>query len=53
VNYYDYYSSVSKQPGVIRVTVYKNFGKPNQSVTVENVMMDNQNGIVEIAEVKF
>lgn len=52
VNYYASYGG-AKQPGVIRLTVYKNFGKPDQTVTVENIMMDNQHGEVEIAEVTF
>ena len=32
---------------------YKNFGKENQSIEIENVMMDNQYGEVEIGEVKW
>lgn len=53
VNYYGYYSGANKQPAVIRLTVYKNFGKPTQTVTAENIMMDNQSGEVEISEVVF
>jgi len=52
VNYYESYNS-NKQPGVIKLIVYKNFGKPNQTVSVENVMMDNQMGDIEIAAVNF
>jgi TonB-dependent SusC/RagA subfamily outer membrane receptor len=53
VNYYGHYSNNSKIPSVIRVMKFKNFGKENQSVEIENVMMDNQYGEVEIAEVKW
>lgn len=54
VNYYDYRNgNHAAQPGVIRLTVYKNFGRPNQSVNTETMVMDNQNGIVEIGEVQF
>ncbi len=53
VNYYDYYSSGNKIPAVIRIMVFKNFGKENQSIEVENVMMDNQHGEIEIGEVRL
>ncbi len=53
VNYYDYYSYPGKIPAVIRIRTFKNFGKENQSIEVENVMMDNQYGEVEIGEVKW
>ncbi len=53
VNYYDYYSYPGKIPAVVRIRTFKNFGKANQSIEVENVMMDNQYGEVEIAEVKW
>ncbi|MDX2047185.1 MAG: VIT domain-containing protein [Chitinophagaceae bacterium] len=53
VNYYDYYSHRDKIPGVIRIRTFRNFGKANQSIKVENVMMDNQYGEVEIGEEKW
>ena len=53
VNYYDYYSSTGNIPSVIRIMKFKNFGKENQSIEVENVMMDNQYGEIEIAELKW
>ena len=53
VNYYDYYSSTGNIPSVIRIMKFKNFGRENQSIEVENVMMDNQYGEIEIAEVKW
>jgi TonB-dependent SusC/RagA subfamily outer membrane receptor len=53
VRYYDYNTGSKKQPGVIKVVVYKNFGKANQTMTIQNIMMDNQRGDIEIAEVKL
>ncbi len=53
VYYSDYYSSPGNIPSIIRVRVFKNFGKTNQSISVENITMDNQQGDVEIAEVKW
>jgi TonB-dependent SusC/RagA subfamily outer membrane receptor len=53
VSYYDYYSYQGKIPAVIRIRTFKNFGKANQSVAIENIMMDNQYGEIEIAEVKW
>lgn len=40
-------------PMMIKMMVFKNFGKPNQSIEVQNVIMNNQTGIVEIADVKW
>jgi tetratricopeptide (TPR) repeat protein len=48
VNYYDYYSYYGKIPSFVRIKQFRNFGKPNQSVGIRNVIMDNQNGEVEI-----
>lgn len=53
VNYYDSYFYPGKIPSVIRIRKFKNFGRENQSIEIENVIMDNQNGQVEIAEVKW
>ncbi|HEX7845765.1 MAG TPA: TonB-dependent receptor plug domain-containing protein, partial [Chitinophagaceae bacterium] len=53
VNYYSYYSYPGKIPTYIRVMTFKNFGKPGQSISIENVVMDNQYGEIEIAEVKW
>ena len=38
-------------PAFIKVTTYKNFGRSNQQITVGNVIMDNQEGSIEIGEV--
>lgn len=53
VDFYNGYQYNGKVPSVIRVCVFKNFGKPNQTIEVKNVMMDNQNGEIEIAELKW
>lgn len=53
VRYYDYNTNANKQPCIIKLVVYKNFGRADQTVIVQNIMMDNQRGDIEIAEVKF
>ncbi|MBL7741400.1 MAG: TonB-dependent receptor plug domain-containing protein [Chitinophagaceae bacterium] len=53
VNYYDYYSYPGKIPSMIRIRKFRNFGKENQSIEVEHMIMDNQYGEIEIAEVKW
>lgn len=53
VHFYSGYQYKGKVPSVIRVTVYKNFGKPNQTIEIKNIMMDNQNGEIEIDEVSW
>jgi TonB-dependent SusC/RagA subfamily outer membrane receptor len=46
VNYYGNYYT----PDVYRIITYKNFGKANQTINVENVILDNQYGKVSIHE---
>ena len=55
LNYYDYggYSYGTKVPTVIKIMTFKNFGKTDQTIKIENVIMDNQHGEVEIGEVKW
>lgn len=38
---------------VMGIEVYKNFGKPNQTISVQNLIMDNQQGIIGIGELKW
>jgi TonB-dependent SusC/RagA subfamily outer membrane receptor len=52
VNYNGYYQ-IERVPSFIRITSFKNFGKANQSIDVENVEMDNQYGEIEIASVNY
>jgi TonB-dependent SusC/RagA subfamily outer membrane receptor len=40
-------------PTMIKMTTFKNFGKPGQSIKIENVIMDYQYGDVEIGTVKW
>lgn len=53
VSYYNGYMYAGKLPSVLRLTIYKNFGKPNQTVETKNIMMDNQFGEIEIAETSW
>src|SRR5688572_346791 len=49
-----YYNSWEKDvPDLIRIMTFKNFGKPGQQIKIENVIMDNQYGEVEIGEVRW
>jgi TonB-dependent SusC/RagA subfamily outer membrane receptor len=50
--YGGYYYDV-KVPTMIKIMTFRNFGKANQAIEVENVIMDNQYGEVEIGEIKW
>lgn len=49
--HYDYYGSTV--PQMVRVTSFRNFGRPDQSIHVENVILNNQYGKMEIAEINW
>ena len=51
-NYYNYYYKAFV-PHVLRIVVFKNFQKEGQTMKVEHIVMDNQYGSVEVAEVKW
>jgi TonB-dependent SusC/RagA subfamily outer membrane receptor len=51
VSYRDY--SESKLPQMIRLVVFRNFGKQGQKIEVQNVMMNNQEGQVEVGVVEW
>ena len=48
---YNYYNE--KIPHFIRVIAFKNFQRPNQTMEVKNIILDNQYGEVEIADIKW
>jgi len=48
INCYDYGSQV---PQMARIIVFKNFAKKGQTIEIQNVIINNQVGIVEIGEV--
>lgn len=52
-NFYDHYSYLGKIPSIIRIKTFKNFGKADQTICIENIVMDNQYGEIEIAEVRW
>jgi len=52
VRYFDH-QSPGRLPSMIRITTFKNFGKVAQSINIENVIMDNQYGEIEIGEAKW
>jgi len=47
----DYYPG--RVPSFVRITAFRNFGKENQTICVENVIVDNQHGRIEIGEVNW
>lgn len=53
VNYYGYNSWQYGIPDFIRIIAFKNFGKQGQQIKIDNFIMDNQYGEVEIGEVKW
>ena len=53
VNYYGYNSWQYGIPDFIRIIAFKNFGKQGQQIKIDNVIMDNQYGEIEIGEVKW
>lgn len=53
VNYFGDRYQKQQVPSFIKLTIYKNFGKPNQTVQIETFLMNKQSGKIEIAEVKF
>jgi TonB-dependent SusC/RagA subfamily outer membrane receptor len=53
INYYDHYRRNTGFPVMIKLTTFKNFGMWDQSIHIENVIMNNQNGTVEVAEIKW
>jgi TonB-dependent SusC/RagA subfamily outer membrane receptor len=53
VNYYAGSSYPTKIPSYVRLKVFRNFGRPNQSIQIETIAMDNQRGNIEIREIKY
>jgi len=53
VEYYDYYSNPTGIPVFIRMVSFLNFGTAAQKIKIENLVLDNQNGMIEIGEIKW
>jgi TonB-dependent SusC/RagA subfamily outer membrane receptor len=53
VKYYGDRYQKQQVPSFIKVTIYKNYGRKNQTMSVQNLIMDGQSGMIEIADVKF
>lgn len=51
LKYQEHHQNQKDIPSVIRIMTFKDMGKPGQGIHIENVMMDNQQGEVEIGEV--
>ncbi|GEM_PF-2635295 len=51
LSYYSYlfnYNSSGITPRIVKVLIFRNYGKPSQTVEQQNVVIDNQNGEFEI-----
>ncbi len=46
-----YYYNIAVKPAFVRLMVFKNFGKPNQSIEIKHIILDNQRGEFEIGSV--
>ncbi len=53
INYYGSYYQANFNPSIIRIKTFKNFGKRNQHIEIENVIMNNQYGEIEIGEQEY
>jgi TonB-dependent SusC/RagA subfamily outer membrane receptor len=53
INTYYYGSYYAGMPSYIRIVAFKNFGKKDQCISVENVVMNNQSGEIEIGEISW
>jgi tetratricopeptide (TPR) repeat protein len=53
VNYYGDRYQKQQVPAVLKLTIYKNFGTPAQTAVTETFVMNNQKGVIEIADFKF
>ncbi|CAN5446899.1 hypothetical protein BH11BAC3_BH11BAC3_44130 [soil metagenome] len=49
INYYGYYND--DLPTIMRIRTFKNFGKRDQEIAIEYVVLDNQYGDIEITTV--
>ena len=52
VNYYGYYNG-NNVPSFIRIKTFKHLGEKSESIEIENVIMDNQYGDIEIGTVVY
>ncbi len=50
---YNSYDYPGKMPSWARVVTFKNLGRNNQSLQIENMILDNQYGHIEIGQVKW
>lgn len=53
VNYYGDRYQKKQVPSFIKLTIYKNFGREDQTMTVQTLIMDGQTGKIEIGELKY
>ena len=53
VNYYGDRYQKEQVPSFIKVTIYKNFGRANETVEIKNMFMRGKQGMIDVAELVF
>ncbi len=53
VNYYGDRYQKQQVPSFIKVTTFRNFGRPGQTMKVQTLIMEGQSGMIEIDVVKY
>ena len=53
VNYYGDAYQREQVPAFLKLTIYKNYGKNNQQVIIKSVLLKNEKGLVDLAEIDF
>ena len=53
INYYADSKQKISGPTFLKVTVFKNFGKKNETKTIKSVRLKNTDEILDLGEVKF
>jgi len=51
-DYGDYYSRPDVAPKTVQLTIFRNYGKPGQTIEQQYIIIDNQQGEYEIADIK-
>lgn len=53
IDYYGDRYQKQQVPSFVKVTVFKNFGKANQTIFIKTVKLEGSEGMIELAEIKF
>ena len=53
VDYYGDRYQKESVPSFIKLTVFKNYGKANQTVSIKTIQLDDDEGMIDLAEIKL